>query len=601
MNERPLATAAFFFAYRQSGFLSDRIDAMRITGFVLAALLATNSLLAQNKKPQSTTAGASAAEITKQVDFPRLEKQLAQWKVVRMLFDSKGLTPNQVKAVGKLVEASQYLENIYLRQSDPEVVGLIKTLEHSPNPKDKEVLRMLRIQGSRYDLLAENKPFIGTQPMAPQRGFYPEGLTRDDIEKYVKEHPEKSAEIYSPFTIVRRKGDELIGIPYHIAYRQFLQPAAKALREAADLSVKDDAAFANYLRLRADALLSDDYYKSDVAWVDLKNPKIDVIFAPYEVSTDDVLGVKTTYGASILIRDDAQSKKLALFEKYVPDIQDALPLPEADRPSKRGQPTPMEVADAPFRAGDLRHGYQAVADNLPNDPRIHEEKGTKKIFFKNFMDARVNYVVIPIGKQVMVAEQADKATLDGYLSIVMMHEICHGLGPAYARVNGKQVPIQQSIGPVYSALEEAKADVVGLYGMKWLIDHGALPKERLQEFYASYVAGIFRTVRFSIAEPHGRAEMMEFNYLAERKAITRDEASKRYVINFDRMPDALATLAKELLEIEATGDRKRAEDFLSKYDKMPPELNVALQAVTNVPVDIDPVFSFPEPIIGPAR
>jgi hypothetical protein len=210
-------------------------------------------------------------------------------------------------------------------------------------------------------------------------------------------------------------------------------------------------------------------------------------------------------------------------------------------------------------------------------------------------------VVIPIGKQVMAAAQANKATLDGYLSVVMMHEICHGLGPAYARVSGKQVPIQQSIGPVYSALEEAKADVVGLYAMKWLIDHGALPKERLPEFYASYVAGVFRTVRFSIAEPHGRAEMMEFNYLAERKAITQDGASKRYVIDFGRMPDALETLAKELLEIEAAGDRKRAEDFLSKYDKMPPELNVALQAVTNVPVDIDPVFSFPEPIIGPAH
>jgi hypothetical protein len=256
----------------------------------------------------------------------------------------------------------------------------------------------------------------------------------------------------------------------------------------------------------------------------------------------------------------------------------------------------MEVSDAPFRAGDLRHGYQAVADNLPNDPRIHQEKGTKKIFFKNFMDARVNYVVIPIGKQIMTGEQSAKASLDGYLSVVMMHEICHGLGPAYARVNGKQVDIRQSIGPVFSALEEAKADVVGLYGMKWLIDHDALPKERLQEFYASYVAGIFRTVRFSIAEPHGRAEMMEFNYLSEQKAITRDAASGKYAIDYGRMPDALASLAKELLEIEATGDRNRAEAFLSKYDKMPATLNAALQAVKGVPVDIDPVFSFPEPV-----
>jgi hypothetical protein len=575
---------------------------MKFLARALTCLFIAASLSAQTTphKPAKAASNTSTT-IAGKVDFPQLEKQLAQWKVVRMPFDPKGLTPNQVKAVAKLVEACQYLDNIFLRQSDPEVVGLMKALEHSTDPKDKEVLRMLRIQGSRYDLLSENKPFIGTEPMSPDRGFYPAGLTRDQIEQYVKQHPEKHAEIYSPFTIVRRKGDELVGIPYHITYREFLEPAAKDLREAADLSQKDDPQFAAFLRLRADALLSDDYYKSDLAWVDLKNPKLDVIFAPYETYTDDVLGVKTSYGASILIRDDAQSKKLALFEKYVPDIQEALPLPEADRPSKRGQPTPMEVSDAPFRAGDLRHGYQAVADNLPNDPRIHEEKGTKKIFFKNFMDARVNYIVLPIGKQIMLPEQAARASLDGYLSIVMMHEICHGLGPAFSRVNGKQIPINQSIGPTYSALEEAKADIVGLYGMKWLIDHGALPKERLEEFYSSFVAGIFRTVRFSVAEAHGRAEMMEFNYLSEKNAISRDGATGRYKIDFQQMPAAIASLAKELLEIEATGDRARAEAFMNKYDKMPPDLRASLQSVNNVPVDIDPVFSFPEPIIGPTH
>src|SRR4051812_14883821 len=566
----------------------------------LAFLLCLVSIpLAAQKKNSSGSSSATAA-IEKQVNFTALKRSLAQWKAVQMPFDPKGLTADQVKAVDKMVQACHYLEDIFLQQSDPQVIGLMKTLEHSADPKDKDILRMLRIQGTRYDLLAENKPFIGKAAMAPQRGLYPEALTREQIEQYVKAHPEKNAEIYSPFTIVRRKGkDELIGIPYHVAYRNLLEPAARLLREAADLSEKDDAAFANYLRLRADALLTDDYYKSDSAWVDLKNPKIDLIFAPYETYTDLVLGVKTSYGASVLVRDDEQSQKLALFEKYVPDVQDALPLPAEDRPSKRGQPTPMEVSDAPFRAGDLRHGYQAVADNLPNDPRIHQEKGTKKIFFKNFMDARVNYVVIPIGKQVMTPEQSAQASLDGYLSVVMMHEICHGLGPAYARVSGKQIDIRESIGPVFSALEEAKADVVGLYGMKWLIDHGAVPKERLQEYYASYVAGIFRTVRFSIAEPHGRAEMMEFNYLAEHGGIKR-EASGKYVIHYEKLTDGLASLAKELLEIEATGDRNRAESFLNKYDKMPAELNSVLRAVKGVPVDIEPVFSFPEPVSATA-
>src|SRR6202011_3979875 len=204
-------------------------------------------------------------------------------------------------------------------------------------------------------------------------------------EQYVKAHPDKKDEIYSSFTVVRWHGDQLEGLPYHIAYRQFLEPAARDLREAASLSA--DPAFADFLRLRADALLNDDYFKSDLAWLDLKDPKFDIIFAPYETYLDDLLGVKTSFGASILIRNDEETRKLAVYEKYVPDIQDALPVDAADRPSKRGHLTPMEVMDAPYRAGDLLHGYQAVADNLPNDPRLHQEKGSKKIFFKNFGDA----------------------------------------------------------------------------------------------------------------------------------------------------------------------------------------------------------------------
>jgi len=389
---------------------------------------------------------------------------------------------------------------------------------------------------------------------------------------------------------VKRQGRDLIGVPYHVEYRQWLEPAARALRDAAALS--DDKAFANFLRLRADALLTDDYYKSDVAWVDLDNPKFDVIFAPYETYLDDLLGVKTSYGAAVLIRNENESAKLLKYEKYVSDIQNALPLAAADRPSAAGHRTPMEVMDTPFRAGDLRHGYQAVADNLPNDPRIHEEKGTKKIFFKNFMDGRVNYVVLPIARLLMREDQARLASMDGYLTAVVLHEMSHGLGPAFARTSTGRKPITEAIGPTYSALEESKADIVGLYALDWLMNHGALPKSRAHDYYASYVAGIFRTVRFGVAEAHGRGEMMEFNYLTERGAITRDAATGRYVIDFDKMPGAIASLAKELLEIEATGDRNRAEAWFTKYDKMPATLKAAMAKTGSVPVDIDPVTSF---------
>jgi hypothetical protein len=254
----------------------------------------------------------------------------------------------------------------------------------------------------------------------------------------------------------------------------------------------------------------------------------------------------------------------------------------------------MEVMDAPFRAGDLRHGYQAVADNLPNDARIHQEKGTKKIFFKNFMDARVNEVILPLAARIMEPAQAKRAPAEGYLADTVMHEICHGLGPAFARQNGKQVDIRAAIGGTFGALEEAKADVVGMWALKWLVDKGVLPKDRLEEYYASDLAGIFRTVRFGTGEAHGRAEMMEFNYYTAQGAIVR--ASGRYRVDYAKIGGAIDRLAKELLEQEATGDRARTEAWFTKYDRMPADLKAALDAGKDVPVDVDPIFSFPEPV-----
>ena len=522
-----------------------------------------------------------------------LTAQLARFKRVEMPAATAGLSAKEKRLVQKLVDASRYLEMIFWRQNDKAGLELYKALAGCTSAADRNLRRFLIINGNHFDLLDEHKPFVGNDPYPPGHENFPKDITQKEIDAYVAAHPDKKADIYNPFTVIKRQGSDLVAVPYHVEYKEWLVPAAQALREAAALS--DDKAFANFLRLRADALLTDDYYKSDVAWVDLENPKFDIIFAPYETYLDDLLGVKTSYGAAVLIRNEGESQKLAKFVKYVPDIQKALPLADEDKPSKEGRRAPMEVMDTPFRAGDLRHGYQAVADNLPNDPRIHEEKGSKRIFFKNYMDARVNYVVLPIAKLLMRADQAPLASMDGYLSMVVMHEISHGIGPAFARTANGRVEIGEAIGPIQSALEEAKADVVGMFALEWLMNRSALPKSRSQDYYASYVAGIFRTVRFGVAEAHGRAQMMEFNYLSEKGAIKR-EASGRYAIDFAKMPSAIASLAKELLEIEATGDRARAEAWFAKYDKMPPTLQAALAKTTSVPVDIDPVSAFPDVI-----
>ena len=546
------------------------------------------------KSPPTASKINTKRDTTTLVIAPNLASQLAKFKPVRMPFDSSRLAPRERQLVAKLVEACQSLESIYWRQSDPEGLKLYHALANSTAPRDIQLRRFLRINGGRFDLIGNNAPFVGTSPWPPGRGFFPEDMTKLEFDRYVAAHPDQKAALYDPFTIVRRKGSALEAIPYHVAYREWLDPAVKALREAASLS--DDPAFAKFLRLRADALLTDNYFESDIAWVSLENPKFDVIFAPYETYLDNLLGVKTSYGAAVLIRNEQESRKLGVFQKYVSDIQDALPLAPEDRPSARGHLSPMEVMDTPYRAGDLRHGYQAVADNLPNDPRIHEQKGSKKIFFKNYMDARVDYVILPVAKRLLRADQAAIASAEGYLATTMMHEISHGLGPAFARISTGQQDIRQAIGPSFSGLEEAKADIVGLYGLKWLVDRGNLPKEKLNGYYASEVAGIFRTVRFGVAEAHGRAEIMEFNYFSERGVVARDAASGRYVIDMDRMPEAVAALAKELLEQEATGDRARVEAWFTKYGSVPPELAKALEAASDVPVDIDPISAFPEPM-----
>jgi len=356
--------------------------------------------------------GAPAQGAATSVDLPTVEaaamlkeakadlpQRLKRFKPVRMPYDSSSLSASEKKMIDELVAASRALEGAFWRQSDPVGLALFKVLASDATQAGKDLRHYLWINGGRWDLIRENEPFVGTNPIPPGRFMYPADLTRAAVDEYVAAHPDAKASLFSPFTVVRRDGAKLIGRPYHDEYAPFVKPAAEALRRAAGLS--PDPAFAGFLRLRADALLTDDYYASDVAWVELKNPKIDVIFAPYETYLDELLGVKTSYGAAVMIRNEAESRNLELYQKWVPDIQDALPLPAEDRPSVRGHVTPMEVMDTPFRAGDLRHGYQAVADNLPNDPRIHKEKGTKKILFKNFIDARVNEIILPLAARVM--------------------------------------------------------------------------------------------------------------------------------------------------------------------------------------------------------
>lgn len=558
---------------------------------VISVLLASLLVAVAGFRPaeQDSEGSPLEARSAKLHVVPDLEERLAKFRRVSMPFHADRLTVRERRMVQKLVDASRLVDEIYWRQMDPDALQLYESLRGSAAPGDLELRRYLWINGSRFDLLDGNRPFVRDSQGHPGAGFYPQSVTRDEVEQYIKAHPEKQEEISSPTTVVRSKGEDLEGLPYHVAYASFLKPAAEDLRQAADLS--PDPAFAHFLRLRAQALVTDDYFPSDIAWLELERPKIDLIFAPYETYGDSLLGLKATYGAAVLVRDEEESRQLETLENRVADIQDALPIAAPDRPSKHGLRTPMEVVDSPFRAGDLGHGYQAVADNLPNDPRVQEQKGSKKIFFKNFMDARVTYTILPLARLLMPEKQAAKVSGEGYLMATLLHEISHGLGPAFARTDtGGKTSIRQAVGPVFGALEEAKADVVGMFALHWLVEHGLLPKARLPEYYASYVAGNLRTMRFGTAEAHGQAETMEFNYYLEHGAVGR-LPSGRYAVDYEKMPAQIASLARELLEMEARGNRSRAEAWFSKYDVVSAQLARSLGRARTVPVDVDPVFS----------
>jgi len=298
--------------------------------------------------------------------------------------------------------------------------------------------------------------------------------------------------------------------------------------------------------------------------------------------------VKTSYGGAILIRNDAESRKLALYQQQEAAMQQALPVPDEDKPSKSGQATPMEVVDSPLRAGDLHYGYQAVADNLPNDPRIHAEKGSKKMFFKNFLDARVNYVILPLAQRLLVLAQTKDVSGEGYTTAVILHEISHGLGPAFAHVDGKQVDINEAIGPSTAGWRRPRPTYGDLSG-EMAGGPEAAAGERTEQRLRVVRRGMFRSLRFGTAEAHGRAQMMEFNYLLEHKALTQG-ADGRYTIDYAAMSGAIAGLDEKLLLLEANGDRAGAEAWFAKYDVMPLPLVQALDTTNDIPIDITPKF-----------
>jgi hypothetical protein len=546
---------------------------------VVALLVASGAVMSRGENPPARGNSESMA---------KLEGMLGRYAPSDMSFDASKL-PKQDQAMLKhLIAASQQIDEIFWRQSYSKAVEIRDRLKAAKDPNSKLLYRLVMINAGPFDRLEDFKPFYGTETMPPGAGYYPADLTRKEFEDYIAAHPEQRETLLSGLTVVKRKGKELVAVPYHEEYARWLEPAAKELEAAAAASAS--ASFRRYLTSKAKALRDDNYFQSDCDWIDLKDSPYELVFGPFEVYEDQLMGIKTSYEASVAIRDVQESTRLAAYIAHLQELEDNLPYPEADRRKVGGLASPMVVVRDIYRGGDLRVGYQAAATNLPNDPKVHEKKGSKKIFFKNVFEARVDKVILPISKELMEPAQAKLVTARGVFEDVLMHELCHALGPRYVRGTDEKVPVNQRLGDLYSAIEELKATVAGLVSMAWFFDQGIMPKASEQEHYASYLGSILRAVRFGVGEAHGRASIVELNFLQERGAIRRDPATARWSVETSKMRGALRELTGMVLEIERAGDRAGAEALFAKYGSISPELAKDLERARSVPVEIEPIY-----------
>ena len=518
-----------------------------------------------------------------------LDAKIAQYVRVPMPFDASGLPGWQKDVLRKLIDAGRLIDRAFWDQAYPAGWDLRMRLEASEDSADRKALRLLVINAGPFDRLHEFEPFYGTDRRPPGAGFYPARLTRSELETYLEDHPDEREALLDPFAVVRRDGDRLVAVPYHVEYRKWIEPAASLLREAA--AQAEHPALARVLASRAEALMNDDYFQSDLDWIDLGDSPLELVFGPYETYEDHLMGVKTAYEATIAVKDPDESRRLEVYVRNLAALERNLPMEAGHKRAEVPLDSPMVVVTDIFRGGDIAHGYQPVAANLPNDPRVHEQKGTKKTFWKNVMAARLEKIIQPIAREIVAEEQLELMTPQGYFNVVLMHEIAHALGPRWVGTGEDRQPVNELLKEEYSAIEEGKADVAGLHSLEWFMEQGVIPPELGPEHYVSYLGGLFRTIRFGTTEAHGKASIIAINWHRENGGITFDPETGRWAVDLDQIPASVTSLARELLAIEATGDRDRAIRLSETYSRVGPDVRATLDRLGDLPVDVEPIYS----------
>lgn len=547
-----------------------------------------------------------------------LTARLAKYTPVSIDYPAEILSQPESRALAKLVEAGHIMDEIFLRQVWSGNVAMRDNLQKavmlahddpsSPAAAQHDLLENLdhffRINVGPWDRLDEDAPFIGTSPKPATANYYPENLTKEEFEAFIKEHPGEEDAFRGFFTVIRKGPDGfLTAVPYSVEYKDFLERAATLLREAADLLTDPDTqdklslgvdytTLATFLRSRADAFASNDYFQSDMDWMDVKDNVIDVTIGPYETYEDKMNGYKAAFETFIAIRHPADSEKLKGIKSYLQLLENSLPIPNEHKNPNRGSESPISVVDLVYSGGDTRAGVQTVAFNLPNDERVREAKGSKKVLLKNVSQAKYDKILVPIAQAVLDPTQLEYIDFDAYFTDVLMHEMAHGLGPGtIQRADGGETTVSRELKELYAPLEEAKADITGLYCQKILVAKGFFPEGSDMRGYVSFLPGFFRSIRFGATAAHGKANMIEFNFMVEQGAITLDPSSDRFHVNLAKMPAAVEALTNRLLMIQAIGDYNEAAVFIAKYGVSTPDIERMLGRLQDVPVDIEPTYT----------
>jgi hypothetical protein len=494
------------------------------------------------------------------------------------------------QALQKIIAAAKLLDPLFLRQVWSGNDAVKARLDADKSVLGRMRLHYFLINDGPWSRLDENEPFIdGVPAKPPHANYYPDDITKEEFNSWLNTLSAAEKEKATGYfhTIRRDASGKLKTVPYSEEYREFLAPAAKLLREAATLT--SNPTLKDFLNKRAAAFASNDYYDSDIAWMDLDAP-VDVTIGPYETYEDELFGYKAAFEAYVTLRDEAESAKLTKFSQYLQELENNLPIDAKYCNPQLGAASPIRVVNEVFSSGEGNNGVQTAAFNLPNDERVVKEKGSKRIMLKNVQDAKFNKTLIPISRVVLTPAQQRDLAFDAFFTHILTHELMHGLGPHKITVNGQATTVRLQLKDKYSSIEEAKADVTGLWALQYLIDKGVVARKMQRTLYTTYLASMFRSVRFGITESHGRGVAMQFNYFTDEGAIKFDERTGKFSMDESKIRQAVRKLTSELLTIEAEGSYEKASAILDKYAVIRPPMKSALDRLRSVPVDIEPIF-----------